>query len=227
MAKILVIEDDVNLAQTVCAALEFDHHSVELCYRGNDALDKLRVSDYDLVILDLTLPEVGGLDICKTLRHQKKTVPIIMLTGQRTVEQKEAGLDSGADDYLTKPFDLRELSARVRAALRRSSTLVSNILQAKDVVLDPFKHVVTKGGVDVKLRPTEFSMLEFLMRHPNRVFSADQLIEGVWDSESEATVEAIRSCVKRLRRELDDPDCEPGNSIIETVHGVGYKLRSD
>ena len=145
MAKVLVIEDDVDLAFTVAAALEFEHHSVEVCHTGNEGLDRLQVSDYDLVILDLTLPGVGGLEICKTVRRQKKTVPIIMLTGLKSIEQKETGLDSGADDYLTKPFELRELSARVRSALRRSSAQTTNLLQVQNVVLDPFKYIVTKG----------------------------------------------------------------------------------
>ncbi|MGH9550247.1 MAG: winged helix-turn-helix domain-containing protein, partial [Terriglobales bacterium] len=159
-----------------------------------------------------------------SVRMRKKTMPIIMVTGQRTIEQKEVGLDSGADDYLTKPFDLRELSARVRAILRRSSSSSTNALHARDVVLDPFKRTVTRAGVPVKLRPTEFALLEYLMRHPDRVYTPDQLLESVWHSGSDATIEAVRTTVKRIRKELNDEDGEGTTPLIETVRGVGYKL---
>lgn len=223
MAKVLVVEDDIHLAETVRAALEFEHHTVEMSHTGPDALSRLAVSDYDLMILDLGLPGVNGIDICKHVRSQRRTMPIIMLTGQREIQQKEVGFESGADDYVTKPFDFRELAMRVRAALRRGGAQVSQALQVRNIMLDPLKHLVTKDGKEVRLRPTDFALLEFLMRHPDLTYTNDQLLASVWTSESDATVEAVRTCIKRLRKELDD-DGAP--SMIETVHGLGYKLRS-
>jgi DNA-binding response OmpR family regulator len=146
-----------------------------------------------------------------------------MLTGKNAISEKEAGLDSGADDYLTKPFNMKELSARLRALLRRPAGVVENVLKVRDIEMDPARYLVTKAGTEIQLLPKEFSLLEFFMRHPNQVFSSDALIQRVWHSDSDATGDAIRTCLKRLRKKLGDNDeKEP---IIQTVHGVGYRMR--
>lgn len=224
MAKILLVEDDKDLAVMVVEWLTHEHHSVESAYDGRDGLEKVSIGEYDIIVLDWQLPLMSGLDICKRFREQGGSTPIIMLTGKGTVSEKETGLDSGADDYLTKPFNMKELSARIRALLRRSSKLVSNILQVGDLVVDPGKYKVTKSGVEINLLPREFALLEFLMRHPDEVFSGEALLQRVWQSDSEATSEAIRTCIKRLRQKLDGDD---DNSIIQTIPRVGYRLRAN
>lgn len=224
MAKILVVEDDLNLCDFLLDSLQLERYTVELVHNGLDALERLRISDYDAVVLDWSLPEMDGLTLCKQIRSERSTVPILMLTGKDTVSDKLVGLNAGADDYLTKPFDVRELIARLKSLIRRSAGLGSNELKVGPLILDPDKHSVRKNEVEIQLLPTEFALLEFLMRHPDQVFSQDALLQRVWTSESEATSEAIRSCVKRLRKKIDGDSPEP---ILQTVHGVGYKLRSN
>jgi|SRR5277367_6747838 len=226
MAKILFVEDDVNLAEMVVEWLTFEHHKVEVVHNGRAGLDRIRLASYDLVILDRNLPEVDGVEICRTHRADGGTTPIIMLTGMNAITDKETGLDTGADDYLTKPFSVKELSARIRALLRRSSRSPSNLLTANNLVLDPVKHLVIKNGTEIHLLPKEFSMLEFFMRHPGEVFSSEALLQRIWQTDSEATPDAVRTCLKRLRRKIDDSDNEE-KSAIQTVPRVGYKLRSD
>jgi DNA-binding response OmpR family regulator len=224
MAKILVVEDDQNTANTIADWLKLEHYTVEVAYRGDDGLELLRASGFDAIVLDWEIPGVSGLELCRRFREEGGATPIIMLTGRSTVGEKEEGLDSGADDYLTKPFNLKELSARLRALLRRPAGVLDNVLRVRDIELDPGKFLVTKGGVELSLLPKEFSLLEFFMRHPNQVFSSDALIQRVWTSDSEATGEAIRTTLKRLRKKLGDND--DTNPIIQTVHGVGYRLRA-
>ncbi len=223
MAKILVVEDEKEMAETVAHVLRSEHHVVEVALSGDDALDKLRVSQYDLLILDLNLPGADGLEICKTIRHQKRPVSILMVTGRRTVEEKERGLDLGADDYLTKPFHLKELQARVRALLRRTPTDNSHLITVHDVCLDSKQHVVTRGGAVVRLLPTEFSLLEFFMKHPDRVFTSAQIIEHVWPQDTDATDRAVTSCLNRLRSKLSDGE---KFELIETLYSEGYRLNS-
>ncbi|MFN8658269.1 MAG: response regulator transcription factor [Candidatus Obscuribacterales bacterium] len=223
MAKILVVDDDKDLCGFVCDALEFDGHVVEASHEGDEALTRLALSSYDTIVLDLDLPRVSGIDICKKLRRDNVATPIIMLTGRDTTDDKLTGLDSGADDYLTKPFEVKELCARVRALLRRSSGSTGDVLKVGEVVLDPVQYMVTVRGQELKLLPKEFQLLQFLMRHPGRVFSHDALLSQVWNLESDATDEAIRSCMKRLRKKLEEAAAEP---LIETVHRVGYRLKT-
>jgi len=224
MAKILFVEDDPNLAEMVLEWLKFEHHTVEWVNEGSAGMERLKFGSYDAVILDWNLPGISGLDICKQYRDKGGTSPIIMLTAMGTVTNKELGLDSGADDYLTKPFSVKELAARLRALLRRRVSAPSSVLTAKNLTLDPGKHKVTRNGAELHLLPKEFALLEFFMRHPEEVFSSDALLQRVWNYDSEATSEAVRTCLKRLRRKIDDTDDED-SSIIQTVPRVGYKLR--
>ncbi|HEY9754125.1 MAG TPA: response regulator transcription factor [Oculatellaceae cyanobacterium] len=221
MAKVLVIEDDLSLSRMIKDWLTVEHHNVETVADGNQGSEKLQYYQYDLVILDWQLPGMEGVQILKEFRNKGGVTPVLMLTGKNTIVDKEVGLDSGADDYLTKPFHMKELSARIRALLRRPTQVVGNILTAGQFKLDPTNHIVTKGGAELKLLPKEFALLEFLMRHPNQVFSADALLNRVWASESDATIDALTSCIKRLRKKID---ADSDSSSIRTVHGVGYKL---
>ncbi len=221
MAKILMVEDDRDLTLMVSDWLKLEHHQVECVHNGPDALEFLRNFDYDIVILDWELPGLSGIDILKDFRLQGKKTPVLILTGKRSVSEKEVGLDTGADDYLTKPFDLRELTARLRALLRRGWELGSNVLTFSDIVLDPSAHSARRGNRNLQLLRREFSLLEFLMRHPNQLFSAESLLSHVWTAEADVGPETVRTCVKRLRQKLESQG-EP--EVIQTVRGVGYKL---
>lgn len=225
MAKILLVEDDMGLSRMVRDWLTFEHHLVETADNGRDGLDKLQFYQYDLVILDWELPEMTGIEICKEFRSRGGTTPVLMLTGKGTIGDKESGFEAGADDYLTKPFHMKELSMRLKALLRRGGTaLQGDTLKFRDLVLEPTSHRVTRDGKDLQLLPKEFALLEFLMRHPNQVFSAEALLSRVWASESDTTVDAVSTCIKRLRKKVD---MDGQSSVIKTVHGVGYKLESE
>jgi DNA-binding response OmpR family regulator len=225
MAKILVVDDDKLLADLVSDSLSGEYHTLECAYNGEDARELLNNYHYDVIVLDWGLPGVTGVELCKEFRFKGGTTPILMLTGKDTIDEKEKGLDSGADDYLTKPFHLKELSARVRALLRRSgSTAPSNVLEVGDLVLDPSAHKLTRDNKEITLHPKEFALLEHLMRHPNQVFSAQNLLDRVWKSESNVGPETVRTCVKRLRQKIDI-DGQP--SMLENIYGVGYKLVVD
>jgi len=223
MSKILLVEDDKVLAEMVTDWLTHEHYQVDCLHSGRDGLDRLKFYSYDLVILDWDLPELSGIDILKEYRDKGGATPVLMLTGKSTVDEKLVGLDSGADDYLTKPFHMKELSARLRSLLRRPQAMHANLLKARNLELDATLYRVTKDGVEIELLPKEFALLEFLMRHPNQVFSAEALLDRVWKADSDATTEAIRSCFKRLRKKIDVDDGEP---ILKNVHGVGYKLQA-
>ncbi len=221
MAKILVVEDDKQISQFVCDSLIFEHHTVEAAFDGEDGCERLAVNEYDLVILDLSLPGMDGIDICKTYRARGGQAPVLMLTGKARISERAEGLDSGADDYLTKPFHISELQARVRALLRRSGNqLATDILQLGHVSLDTRSFKVIADGTAVKLVPKEFALLELLMRNPGQVFSADAIVSRVWTSDEETSPETIRTYIKNIRKKLESPSHQ---SIIHTVHGVGYK----
>lgn len=221
MAKILLVEDDKDLVGMVRSMLQAEHHTVEALSDGREAAQHLRIYPYDIIVLDWELPGATGIEILKQFRSGGGKTPIIMLTGRDKIDDKELGLEVGADDYLTKPFAMRELSARIKALLRRSPQVTENILAAGDIELDPAKYRVTRKGNPVQLLPKEFAVLEFLLRHPNQVFTADALLERVWKSDSEATAEALRTTMKRLRKKIENED---GAQLIRTVHGVGYVL---
>lgn len=220
MAKILLVEDNEDLANSVRTFLMFEHHTVEHINDGQTASEQLRSFQYELVILDWNLPRMDGIDILRRFRELGGTTPVIMLTGHDTVDEKMRGLDTGADDYLTKPFQMKELGARVRALLRRPAAVSnSNVLQAGGITIDTQKYRVTVNGDPMTLVPREFQLLEFFMRHPNQVFSPEALLNRVWPSDSDATTEALRTALKRLRKKVD-----PDGNLLRTVHGVGYIL---
>jgi len=223
MAKILVVEDENDLAVPMKDWLTREQHVVEIVGNGVDALDRLKVYKYDVVVLDLMLPGISGIEVCRRYRSEGGSSSILMLTARNTVEDKEFGLDAGADDYLTKPFHLKELSARIRALLRRHTQSTSRELKSGGLVLDVVSRTVILNGAEIHFVPREFSLLEFLMRHPNQVFSAEALLERVWASDTMASPDTIRTYIKILRKKLG---CEGKDSFIKTVHGVGYKLES-
>ncbi len=225
MAKILFVEDDHGLAEMVTEWLSSQHHSIEHLVDGQKGLDYLQYGKYDVAIIDWNVPGTSGLDICKQHRAQGGSTPIIMLTARGAENDKETGLDAGADDYLTKPFSVKELSARLRALLRRPNNVLSNTLQIRDLILDPLKHTLKKDNHEIHLLPREFSLLEFFMRHTDEIFSSDALLDRIWQSDSEATPDAVRTCLKRLRKKIDG-QADETKSYIQTVSKLGYKMPS-
>jgi DNA-binding response OmpR family regulator len=221
MTKILIVEDDPILATTVSDALEFEHYMVETVDDGSKALEFLRAYSYDLLIFDFNLPGMNGFDLCRTFRMEGGEQPVLMLTAKSSIPDKTDGYEAGADDYLTKPFHIKELLLRVKALLKRVHERSSEILQAGDLTLDPSAFKLAKNGKEIKLTPIEFALLEFLMRHQGKVFSAESLINSVWPSTSERLPETVRTCVKKLR---DKVDTKGSPSIIVNVPGLGYKI---
>lgn len=221
MAKILIVDDNVDIADNVKTWLEMEQHSVDVCNDGLSGLEYLRTYQYDMIILDWAMPKMTGIEVLKQFRSLKGVTPVLMLTGRRSIDDKEEGLDSGADDYLTKPFEMREVSARVRALLRRPQGQPGNAITVGDIVLDKEIRKVTKVGTELKLMPKDFAILELLMTYPNKVFSAETLIERLWSSDTDASPEVVRKHINRIRTQVDS---EGKPSLIRTVHGVGYAL---
>jgi len=196
---------------------------VEHIADGEAAFARVRSAPYDLIILDWGLPHMSGIEILRRFRSLGGTTPVLLLTGHDTVDDKAQGLDSGADDYLAKPFHMRELSARVRALLRRPPLASQgNVFTAGAIAVDSVRHTVSVGGEAVSLLPREFQLLEFFIRHPNQLFSAEALLKAVWPTDTDATLEALRTALKRMRKKVD-----PNGELLRTIHGVGYILEAD
>ena len=223
MPKILVVEDDIDLANRVRAWLEAERFLAEVANDGVTAWEHLEAFTYDVIVMDWELPGITGPEICRKFRAQGGCTPIIMLTGKDKIADKETGFDAGADDYLTKPFHVKELSARIKALMRRPQAVTPSILKVADIELDPVGHKVTKKGQTIVLLPKEFALLEFFIRHPGQLFSPEALLERLWHSESESTIETVYTYVKRLRAKIDT---DKKNSLIKTVYGLGYRLEA-
>lgn len=219
MAKILIIEDDRYLADLVAELLRFEGNIVEHLYEGSGAPSYLKTYLCDLIILDVELPGMNGFEILKAYRSGGGKTAVLMLTNKADIADKEMGLEIGADDYLPKPFDMRELKARVKALLRRPRAFLGDVLKVSDLELHQGTNQVLKNGQVVELMPKELNLLQFLMRHPKQTFSLEALLERVWPADSESTEEAARSTMKRLRRKID-----PDGQLIKTVHGSGFFL---
>jgi DNA-binding response OmpR family regulator len=224
MAKILLVDDDTELLASVNQWLSMEDHTVESCTSGTNALELLDFSAFDVIVLDWTMPGLSGLDVCRAIRARGVETPILFLTGRSEIDDISFGLDSGADDYMTKPFNLNELSARVRALLRRFKSVQVGIIKFADLELDSKARRFTRAGEDIKLPPREFAILEFLMRHPNEIYSTEQLARQVWSSEAFATDQTVRTCIKRLRNYIDRAG---SSSYISNVHGHGYGLNKE
>lgn len=224
MAKILVVEDNVELATLLKIELASKSHTVEHSDNGAGALELMLEFEYDLVILDVELPEMNGIEICKRFRDAGKTTPVLMLTGRSGIQDKLAGLDCGADDYLTKPFDARELQARLRALLRRAGAATSNVITIGELTLNIESREVRRNDEPVKLLPKEFALLEFFMMNPNKVFSPEMLLNRVWESDKAVSIGTVYTTIKTLRDKISGGK---GGAKLETVHGAGYKLKSD
>ena len=221
MPKLLLADDDNQLRQLVGDWLEHENYNVDLAADGPEAKEYLLSGDYDVLILDWSMPEPTGIELCKWFRAKGGMTPIIMLTGKDEIEHKEVGFGAGVDDYLTKPFELRELAARLRALLRRGTVATSRTVKAGPLVLDPDTHTATVDNGPLTLTATEFAVLEFLGRHPNQVFNANALLDRVWSSSSEVSPDTVRVYIKRLRAKFEAIGYP---ELIQNIHGVGYKL---
>ncbi len=224
MAKILLVEDDEALSTMIIDWLQNERFLVDAVANGNEGMSLLKVNQYDAIILDWNLPGMAGVDICRNFRGMGGSTPVIMLTGRGMIDEKAQGFDSGADDYLTKPFDMRELAMRIHVLLRRPATMPSNVLRSRSLELDPQKHRVTKNGEEVHLLPRDFELLQLFMRYPDEVFSPEALLVRAWNSDDDATLEGLRTAIKRIRKKIDDAEDE-SQSLIETIRRVGYRFK--
>lgn len=221
--RILLVEDERELADPLIEVLRKDSYAVDHAADGQTADELSFVNDYDLIILDWTIPPPSGLTLLQKWRERDNQTPVLMLTGRRDVSDRVAGLDSGADDYLTKPFSVTEFMARVRSLLRRRKKPLQHRMQVADVVMDRSSHQVTVSNKPLSLSPKEFSVLEYFLSHPDEVITRSQLIDHVWDESFDATSNVVDVTVYRLRSKID------GNNklkLLHTVKGVGYVLKN-
>lgn len=219
--RILVVDDEVKLATAIKRALEINHYAVDMVHTGSDALDMALGEEYDCILLDLMLPGIDGLTVCKKIREDGKSTPILMLTAKGQIADKVTGLDIGADDYLVKPFSFEELFARVRALVRRPKTQAQSALTIRNLSLDPVSYTVTRGGKPISLSSKEFSILEYLLRNKNTVVSRDQLINHVWDYDADVLPNVVEVHIKHLRDKIDAPF---KTALIQTIRGKGYSI---
>jgi DNA-binding response OmpR family regulator len=220
---ILVVEDERKVASFIRRGLEAEHYEVAVAYDGAAGLAAAMSTDYDLLILDVMLPGRSGLEVVRELRSRGRTVPILLLTARAGVSDKVSGLDLGADDYLTKPFEFAELLARVRALLRRGTAAAPPTLSVGDLSLDPATRRVTRGGRAIDLSPREYALLEFFLRHRGRVLSRALIAQHVWGVDFDTFTNVIDVYVNYLRRKIDAPPYQP--KLLQTVRGVGYVLK--
>ena len=222
--RVLVVEDDVRMAAAIRRGLRFEGLVVDLAGGGEEALRLVRATNYDSIVLDVMMPELDGFETCKRLRADGVWTPVLMLTARDTVEDRVRGLDGGADDYLTKPFSLAELMARLRALARRGPVERPAVLEVADLRLDPATREVNRGDTEIELSAREFALLETFMRRPGQVLTQMQLLESAWDLGYEQRSNVVEVYVRYLRQKIDRPF---GVRSIETVRGAGYRLRKD
>lgn len=222
--RILVIEDEKKVARFVQQALEEEHFTVDVAYDGEKGEELALSGIHDLIVLDILLPKQDGIDVLRRIRGRKITTPVLLLTAKSTVEDKVEGLDSGADDYLTKPFAIAELLARIRSLLRRGSSEKSTLLRAADLVLDTITHKAKRGDKAIELTSKEYALLEFFMRNKNKVLGRTIISEHIWDYNFDTGTNIIDVYLNHLRNKIDD-GFQP--KLLHTVRGVGYVLKDE
>jgi two-component system OmpR family response regulator len=222
--RILVVEDDLRMAAAIRRGLRYEGLVVDVARDGEQALRTVAATEYDAVVLDVMLPGLDGFETCRRLRAEGLWLPVLMLTARDAVEDRVRGLDGGADDYLTKPFSLAELTARLRALVRRGPVERPTVIEVGDLRLDPATREVWRGEREIQLSAREFGLLETLMRNPGTVFTQTQLLEAAWDLGYEQRSNVVEVYIRYLREKIDRPF---GVGSIETVRGAGYRLRKD
>jgi len=224
--KILVVEDEKRIADSIKKGLEQEKYIVDVAYSGNDGYDLASTEKYDLIILDIMLPEISGIEICQSLRKENNSTPILMLTAKGQIHEKVEGLNSGADDYLTKPFSFDELLARIKALTRRKGEMINVVLSLSDLTLNTETYEVKRGKTPIMLSNKEYMLLEYLLRHPNQILTKDKIITQVWDYESEILPNTVEAHIKKLRDKIDVP-FKNQLPLIKTVRGFGYKISNE
>jgi heavy metal response regulator len=222
--RILVVEDEKKVASFIRQGLGEEGYAVDVASNGEEGLAMARDGVHDLIILDIGLPKMNGLQVLQELRRRKVTTPVLLLTVRATIEDKVLGLDAGADDYLTKPFAFQELVARVRALRRRWTEGGPAVLQFADLTLDPARHTAFRGGQKIDLTAKEFALLDYFMRNPGRVLTRTMIIEHVWDYDFDTGTNVVDVYVNYLRKKIDS-DREP--KLIHTIRGVGYVMKAE
>ena len=220
--RLLVIEDEKKVASFIKKGLEEEHYAVDVAYDGEEGIYLTETNDYDLVILDLMIPKIHGWEVLKRIRAKRNKVPILVLTARDSVEDKVKGLDSGCDDYLTKPFAFAELLARIRALLRREKAEKEPILRIADLTLSLVTHKVARRGKEIELTSREYTLLEYFMRNPDKVLTRTMISEHVWDYHFDSMTNVIDVYVNYLRKKIDK-DFEP--KLIHTLRGIGYIMK--
>jgi two-component system copper resistance phosphate regulon response regulator CusR len=223
--RLLLVEDEADLRNITAKRLTSEGHSVDACENGEDALDYAMATEYDVIILDIMLPKVDGLTVMRRLRSLGKKTPVILLTAKDSIEDRVKGLDSGADDYLIKPYSFQELSARVRTLLRRQPmNILSNVLEVSDLNIDLSTHTVTRGGNLISLSQREYALLEVLARNKNIVMSRERIEQHIWNFDFASGSNVIDVYIRYLRKKID---ADYSTKLIHTVRGSGYILRED
>lgn len=220
--KILVVEDEHKIAQAIKEGLEQESYAVDVCYDGEDGLNSALYDEYDLILLDVMLPSMDGFEVCRRLRAESIHTPILMLTAKDQNKDIVKGLNTGADDYLPKPFSFEVLLARVRALLRRPQETLGEVLKVEDLTLNTISHEVKRGDKRIKLSAKEYALLEYLMRNKNKVLTKNNIISHIWDFDADILTNNVEVFVSYLRSKIDKPF--KGPNLIQTVHGFGYRV---
>jgi len=221
--RVLLVEDDTNIAHFVAKGLREQAYAVDVAKTGEEALYQLAVNSYDILVLDVMIPEPDGFAVCRDLRQTGHRIPVLMLTARDSVEDRIQGLDCGADDYLTKPFEFRELLARLRALLRRPTAIQPAILCVSDLIVDTAGQTVSRAGKNIPITTKEYAFIEFLARNAGRVVGRAEIAEHVWDEEFDPFSNLIEVYINRIRRKIDPPGSKP---LLQTRRGAGYVLGS-
>ena len=219
--RVLLVEDEAQIADFIARGLSEQGYAVDVAYDGDEALHWPDVAEFDVIILDLMLPKRDGIEVCRLLRERGTRTPVLMLTARDAVEDRVLGLDSGADDYLVKPFAFTELLARLRALTRREPTVLGTLLQVDDLIIDTSTREVSRQGIPLELTTKEGQLLEYLMRHPNHVLTRTMIAEHVWNYDFDNATNVIDVHIRNLRRKIDDPFSV---KLIQTIRGAGYRI---
>lgn len=222
--RVLVVEDERDLNNIITKYLKKNNFNVDNVFDGEEALDYLNSAEYDLVILDVMMPKINGYEVLKTMRKENNDTPVLMLTAKDGIDDKVKGLDLGADDYLIKPFDFDELSARIRAITRRKFGNTTNILQIDNLIIDINKKIVTRAGINIELTAKEYEVLEYLIQNKGHILSRDKIRDGVWNFDYEGESNIIDVIIKNIRKKIAIGDSK---DLIFTKRGLGYVIRED
>lgn len=222
--RLLVVEDEKDLNRVIAKRLESEGYSIDRCYDGEEALEYIHAGEFDAIIMDIMMPKISGIDVLGTIRREKNSTPVLLLTAKDSVADRVSGLDAGADDYLVKPFAFDELLARIRVMTRKSTGNTTNIFEAADLVLDANAHTVKRAGNEISLSAKEFDILEYLIRNKGIVLSREKIENHVWNFDYEGGTNVIDVYIRYLRKKIDDGY---DKKLIHTIRGKGYVLRDE